>query len=156
MYRLSKIFKYQFSLFHFQVEGELFIVPDASHEFTLMISDYCELCSLLPPISVELGLRTAELMKFFNSRICQLIIGKNVWLLNLSIVKKSAISSKIKIWRNITSMYLYQDIFLLSFRPMNYGLFGLGEARAISDILQSCYCFASNWVKMTQIITYCK
>ena len=79
---------YQFSLFYFQVEGELFIVPDASHEFTLMISDYCELCSLLPSISVELGLRTAELMKFFNSRICQLIIGKNVRSLDLLLAKK--------------------------------------------------------------------
>ena len=71
-----------------QVEGELFIVPDASHEFTLMISDYCELCSLLPSISVELGLRTAELMKFFNSRICQLIIGKKIRSLDLLLVKK--------------------------------------------------------------------
>merc|ERR1711971_1537625 len=80
------------------VEGELFIVPDASHEFTLMISDYCELCSLLPSISVELGLRTAELMKFFNSRICQLIIGagaisvsglKTITIRNLALAQRA-------------------------------------------------------------------
>ena len=59
----------------FQVDGELYVVPDSAHDFMLMICDYCELCSLLPSTSVELGLKTAEMMKFFNSRICQLIIG---------------------------------------------------------------------------------
>ena len=83
-YTPSQLNIYHFPLFYFQVEGELFIVPDASHEFTLMISDYCELCSLLPSISVELGLRTAELMKFFNSRICQLIIG-NEWFQSVNL-----------------------------------------------------------------------
>jgi len=80
------------------VEGEVFVVPDASHEFTLMLSDYCELCSLLPSISVELGLKTAELMKFFNSRICQLIIGagaisvsglKTITIRNLALAQRA-------------------------------------------------------------------
>ena len=63
-----------------------------------MLSDYCELCSLLPSTSVELGLKTAELMKFFNSRICQLIIGagaisvsglKTITIRNLALAQRA-------------------------------------------------------------------
>ena len=63
-----------------------------------MLSDYCELCSSLPSISVELGLKTAELMKFFNSRICQLIIGagaisvsglKTITIRNLALAQRA-------------------------------------------------------------------
>lgn len=57
------------------VEGQSFVVPDVGHEFTMMLADYCHLCALLPSISVELGLKTAEMVKFYNSKICQLIIG---------------------------------------------------------------------------------
>ena len=57
------------------MSGDSYVIPDSAHEFVLMLADYCELCSLLPSTSVDLGLKTAELMKFYNSRICQLIIG---------------------------------------------------------------------------------
>jgi vacuolar protein sorting-associated protein 54 len=40
-----------------------------------MLADYCNLCTMLPNISVELGLKAAELIKFLNSRICQLVLG---------------------------------------------------------------------------------
>ncbi len=33
-----------------------------------MLADYCNLCTMLPNISVELGLKAAELIKFLNSR----------------------------------------------------------------------------------------
>jgi len=78
--------------------GEPFIVPDAAHDFVLMLIDYCELCALLPSTSTELGLKVAELMKFFNSRICQLIIGagaisvsglKTITIRNLALAQRA-------------------------------------------------------------------
>ena len=63
-----------------------------------MLIDYCELCALLPSTSTELGLKVAELMKFFNSRICQLIIGagaisvsglKTITIRNLALAQRA-------------------------------------------------------------------
>jgi vacuolar protein sorting-associated protein 54 len=80
------------------VEGKPFLVPDSAYEFVLMLAEYCELCTSLPSTSVELGLKTAELMKFFNSRICQLIIGagaisvsglKTITIRNLALAGRS-------------------------------------------------------------------
>ena len=84
--------------FSFQICGEPYIVPDAAHDFILMLVDYCELCALLPSTSTELGLKVAEIMKFFNSRICQLIIGagaisvsglKTITIRNLALAQRA-------------------------------------------------------------------
>ena len=80
------------------IQGEPYIVPDSAHKFVLILIDYCQLCSSLPATSVELGLKTAEMMKFFNSRICQLIIGagaisvsglKTITIRNLALAQRS-------------------------------------------------------------------
>ena len=67
--------------------------------FTLqMLADYCNLCTMLPNISVELGLKAAELIKFLNSRICQLVLGagaisvsglKTITIRNLALALRS-------------------------------------------------------------------
>ena len=67
--------------------------------FTLqMLADYRNLCTMLPNISVELGLKAAELIKFLNSRICQLVLGagaisvsglKTITIRNLALALRS-------------------------------------------------------------------
>ena len=63
-----------------------------------MLADYCNLCTMLPNISVELGLKAAELIKFLNSRICQLVLGagaisvsglKTITIRNLALALRS-------------------------------------------------------------------
>ena len=85
-------------IFVFQVDGEIFSVPDSAHDYIAMIGSYCELCSSLPSTSVELGLKTAELMKLYNSKICQLLIGagaisvsglKTITIRNLALAQRS-------------------------------------------------------------------
>ena len=53
---------------------------------------------MLPNVSVELGLKTAELIKFLNSRVCQLILGagaisvaglKTITIRNLALALRS-------------------------------------------------------------------
>ena len=38
------------------VNGEPYTVPDSTHEFVLILIEYCQLCSSLPATSVELGM----------------------------------------------------------------------------------------------------
>ena len=61
-------------------------------------AEYCDLCSTLPSVCVELGLKSAEIIKFYNSRICQLILGvaaisvsglKTITIRNLALAKQS-------------------------------------------------------------------
>lgn len=40
-----------------------YIVMDSLPEFLKILAEYCNLCSMLPVITVELGLKTAEMIK---------------------------------------------------------------------------------------------
>ena len=75
-----------------------FCVSASAHMFLLMICDYCTMCSTLPSIASELGLKTAELVKIYNSKICQLVLGagaisvsglKTITIRNMALAKRS-------------------------------------------------------------------
>ncbi len=59
----------------FVVGGESFAVTESVPAFLRSVAEYCNLCTMLPSVAVELGLKAAELVKFFNSRVCQLVLG---------------------------------------------------------------------------------
>lgn len=40
-----------------------------------MMAQYCQTVNLLPSLAPELLMRLVELLKYFNSRTCQLILG---------------------------------------------------------------------------------
>jgi hypothetical protein len=40
-----------------------------------MLSEYIDMNSLLPTLSSEVVHRVAEILKFFNTRTCQLVLG---------------------------------------------------------------------------------
>lgn len=52
-----------------------YVVTDFIPSFLKIIAEYCNLCSMLPIVTIELGLKTAEMIKLLNSRVCQLILG---------------------------------------------------------------------------------
>jgi len=57
------------------IEGESFTFVDSVISLLSTVSDYCNLADQLPQASVEIGMKTAELLKLFNSRTCQLVLG---------------------------------------------------------------------------------
>ena len=66
--------------------------------YVIFQAEYCDLCTTLPSVCVELGLKSAEIIKFYNSRICQLILGvaaisvsglKTITIRNLALAKQS-------------------------------------------------------------------
>ena len=75
-----------------------FCVSASAHMFLIMLCDYCIMCSTLPSITSELGLKTAELVKVYNSKICQLVLGagaisvsglKTITIRNMALAKRS-------------------------------------------------------------------
>lgn len=82
----------------FHILGQDFHVVECVSAFLKILAEYCNLCSMLPSITVELGLKTAELIKFFNSRVCQLVLGagainvsglKTITIRNLALASRS-------------------------------------------------------------------
>lgn len=80
------------------VEGEEFSVVASTQHFLVTLAGYCELGAALPSVSHELGLRAAEILKFYNSKICQLVLGvgaisvsglKTITIRNLALAKRS-------------------------------------------------------------------
>ena len=65
----------QSSPFDLVIGLERFAVTECVPAFLKCVAEYCNLCSMLPSVTVELGLKAAELVKFFNSRVCQLVLG---------------------------------------------------------------------------------
>ena len=66
--------------------------------FLVTLSRYCEVCLSLPAVAHELGLRAAEIIKFYNSKICQLVLGvgaisvsglKTITIRNLALARRS-------------------------------------------------------------------
>ena len=52
----------------FQLKDETFSVTESIPAFLKILAEYCNLCTMLPYVTVELGLKTAEIIKFLNSR----------------------------------------------------------------------------------------
>ena len=80
------------------MEGEEFCVVGSTQHFLVTLAGYCELGAALPYVSHELGLRAAEILKFYNSKICQLVLGvgaisvsglKTITIRNLALAKRS-------------------------------------------------------------------
>ena len=80
------------------MEGEEFCVVGSTQQFLVTLAGYCELSAALPYVSHELGLRAAEILKFYNSKICQLVLGvgaisvsglKTITIRNLALAKRS-------------------------------------------------------------------
>jgi len=57
------------------IEEERFIFTDSVLTLLGSLSDYCALADHLPQACVEIGIKVVELLKLFNSRTCQLILG---------------------------------------------------------------------------------
>ena len=57
------------------VDGEEFAVVSSTQAFLVTLAEYCRLGQRLPSVLHELGLRVAEILKFYNSKICQLVLG---------------------------------------------------------------------------------
>ena len=75
-----------------------FCASASSHTFLFMVCEYCILCATLPSIVSELGLKLAELVKVYNSKICQLVLGagaisvsglKTITIRNMALAKRS-------------------------------------------------------------------
>lgn len=71
---------------------------DSVPVFLTLLSDYCHLADQLPLATQEIGLKTADLLKLFNSRTCQLVLGagavstaglKTITIRNLAITLRS-------------------------------------------------------------------
>ena len=80
------------------INGDPYIVSDCVISFLKILAEYCNLCSMLPSVTIDIGLKAAELIKFFNSRICQLLIGagainisglKTITIRNLALASRS-------------------------------------------------------------------
>merc|ERR1719233_1555060 len=57
------------------IDGEKHMFVDSVVSLLEVLSDYCHLADHLPKVKVEVGLKIAELLKLFNSRTCQLVLG---------------------------------------------------------------------------------
>eukprot|EP00092_Neocalanus_flemingeri_P002039 GFUD01002176.1.p1 GENE.GFUD01002176.1~~GFUD01002176.1.p1 ORF type:complete len:961 (-),score=279.08 GFUD01002176.1:193-3075(-) len=80
------------------IDGESFIFVDSVITLLTTVSGYCKLADQLPQASVEIGMKTAELLKLFNSRTCQLVLGagavsmaglKTITIRNLGVTLRS-------------------------------------------------------------------
>jgi len=78
--------------------GETFIFVDSVIVLLSIVSDYCKLADQIPQASVEIGMKTSELLKLFNSRTCQLVLGagavsmaglKTITIRNLGVTLRS-------------------------------------------------------------------
>jgi len=83
-----------------KVEGvdQPFAFAESAISFIWTLSEYCQLLDQLPLACVDLGLKTADLLKLFNSRACQLVLGagavslaglKTITIRNLAITLRS-------------------------------------------------------------------
>ncbi|KHJ83961.1 Vps54-like protein [Oesophagostomum dentatum] len=57
------------------VEGVPYVVVGSALVFLKILADYCECFAALPTFAADLLSRVVELLKAFNSRSCQLILG---------------------------------------------------------------------------------
>ncbi|VDM68382.1 unnamed protein product [Strongylus vulgaris] len=57
------------------VEGVPYVVVRSALVFLKILADYCECFVALPTFAVDILSRVVELLKGFNSRSCQLILG---------------------------------------------------------------------------------
>ena len=82
----------------FEINCHLKSIEIAIRPHLFLKAEYCDLCTTLPSVSIELGLKSAEIIKFYNSRICQLILGvaaisvsglKTITIRNLALAKQS-------------------------------------------------------------------
>ena len=80
------------------IDGEGYIFVDSVVTLLTAVSEYCTLADQLPQASVEIGMKTAELLKLFNSRTCQLVLGagavsmaglKTITIRNLGVTLRS-------------------------------------------------------------------
>jgi len=80
------------------VDGEEFAVVSSTQAFLVTLAEYCRLGQRLPSVLHELGLRVAEILKFYNSKICQLVLGvgaisvsglKTITIRNLALARRS-------------------------------------------------------------------
>lgn len=94
----SKDEKKDFGIGVIYVNNTPFCVSSSTHLFLIMVCDYCIMCSTLPTITSELGMKTAELVNLYNSRISQLVLGagaivvsglKTITIRNMALAKRS-------------------------------------------------------------------
>nr|XP_040235232.2 vacuolar protein sorting-associated protein 54 [Anopheles coluzzii] len=58
-----------------KVEGEPFALVGAALLLVQIVSEYCRCASQLPVIAPQLGRNVVDLLRMFNSRCCQLVLG---------------------------------------------------------------------------------
>merc|ERR1712003_534806 len=57
------------------IDGEKHIFVDSVISLLAIISNYCYLTDHLPKTKLDIGIKITELLKLFNSRTCQLVLG---------------------------------------------------------------------------------
>ncbi|KAK5981658.1 Vps54 domain-containing protein, partial [Trichostrongylus colubriformis] len=80
------------------VDDTSFVVVSSALVFTKILADYCECFAALPEFAADILSRVVELLKGFNSRCCQLILGagalqlvglKTISVRNLALASRS-------------------------------------------------------------------
>merc|ERR1712240_291346 len=80
------------------IEGEKYLIVDSVMALLGAVSNYCYMAEHLPQANVEIGMKTVELLKLFNSRACQLVLGagavstaglKTITIRNLAVTLRS-------------------------------------------------------------------
>merc|ERR1719420_1881113 len=80
------------------IDGEKHIFVDSVISLLANISDYCFLSDHLPKTKLDIGIKITELLKLFNSRTCQLVLGagavsiaglKTITIRNLGVTLRS-------------------------------------------------------------------
>jgi len=80
------------------IEGEKYLIVDSVMALLGAVSNYCHMAEHIPQSNVEIGLKTVELLKLFNSRACQLVLGagavsiaglKTITIRNLAVTLRS-------------------------------------------------------------------
>jgi len=78
--------------------GEKYAFVNSVMKLLTSISDYCKLADQIAQASTEIGQKTSELLKLFNSRTCQLVLGagavsvaglKTITIRNLAVTRAS-------------------------------------------------------------------
>ena len=75
-----------------------------------MLSEYVDMNNLLPTLSSEVVHRVVEILKFFNTRTCQLVLGAGAMQVLLILFSELLVP-----FRHILYFYMYSTVLLSHF-----------------------------------------
>lgn len=96
-----------------------YVVVECTSCYLRSLTEYCNLCSMLPNVTIDLGLKVAEQIMFFNSRVFQLIIGCGI--VHLEVVKTVTIKHMAHAMRTLELSSRVMPYVLLHFQESYTG-----------------------------------